>query len=66
MLFQKNLNHVMQLVYKQSEIKRDVDMIEMQQSLKSGKKLSLLIDEYSSPKHKRHRNINVYQDKETY
>ena len=32
MLFQKNLNHVMQLVYKQYEIVKDVAKMEMQQS----------------------------------
>ena len=45
MLFQENMNHVMQLVYKQYEIVKDV-MMEMQQSLKSGKRISLSLDEY--------------------
>ena len=64
MLFQKNPNHVMQLVYKLYEIAIDVAMMEMQQSLKSGKRFSLQIDEYSSPRHKWYLNINVHQDKD--
>ena len=54
MLFPKNVNHVMQLVYKQYEISKDAAMMEMQQSLKSGKRFSLSLDEYSSTKHKRY------------
>ena len=53
----------MQLVYKQHEIAKDV-MKEMQQSLKSGKRFSLSLDEYSSLKHKRYLNINVHRDKD--
>ena len=64
--FFKNLNHVMQLVYKQYEIAKDVVMMEMQQSLNSGKRFSLLLDEYSSLKHKRCLNINVHQDKDKF
>ena len=37
MLFQKNHSHVMQLVYTQCEIAKDVVIIEMQQSLRSEK-----------------------------
>ena len=40
--------------------------MKMQQSLKSGKRFSLSLDEYSSPKHKRYLNINVHQDKDKY
>ena len=43
----KNPNHVIHLVYKQYEIAKDV-MMEMQQSLKSGKRFSLSLDEYYS------------------
>ena len=49
----KNLNHVMQLVYKQYEIAKDVVMMEIQQSLRSGKRFSLTLDEFSSSKHKK-------------
>ena len=42
----------MQLVYKQYEIAKDVAMMEMKQSLKSGRRFSLSLDVYSSPKHK--------------
>ena len=66
MFFPKNPNHVMQLVYKQYEISKDVVMMAMQQSLKSGNRLSLSIDEYSSPKHKKYLNINAYQDKDKF
>ena len=55
----------MQLVYKQYEISKDA-MMEMQQSLKSGKRFSLSLDEYSSHKHKRYLNINVNQDKDKF
>ena len=41
-------------------------MMEMLQSLKSGKRFSLSLDEYSSPRHKRYLNINVHQDKDKY
>ena len=50
----------MQLV-KQYEVTKDA-MMEMQQSLRSGKRFSLSLDEYSSIKHKRYLNINVHQD----
>ena len=40
MPFNKNPNHVMQLVCSQYKIAKDVAMMEMQQSLKSGKMLS--------------------------
>ena len=63
MLFPKNPNHVMKLVYKQYEIVKDVAMMEMQQSLKSGKRFSLSLDEYLFPKHKRYVNINVHRYK---
>ena len=53
MLFQKNPNHIMHSVYKQYEIAKDVAMMEMQQSLKSGKKFSLSLDEYSSLRDKK-------------
>ena len=66
MLFKKNLNHVMQLVYKQYEIEINVVMVEMLQSLKSGKRFSLLLDEYSSLKRKRYLNIYVHQDKDKF
>ena len=65
MLSKKNLKHVMQLVHKQYEIAKDA-MMEMQQSLKSGKRLSQSLDEYSSLKHNRYLNINVHQDKEKF
>ena len=61
----KNLNHAMQLVYKQHEIADNVIMMETQQSLKSGKRFSLSIDEYSSLKCNRHLNNNV-QDKDKF
>ena len=60
----KNPNPVMQLVHKQGEIAKDVVLMKMQQSLKSGKRISLSFDEYSSLKHKRYLNIYVYQDKD--
>ena len=66
MLSLRNPNHVMQLVYKQYEIARDVAVMEMQQSLKSGKMFSLSLDEYSSHRHKRWVNINVHQDKDKF
>ena len=56
----------MQLVYKQYEIAKDVVMVEMQQSLMSGKWFSLSLDEYLSLKHKRYLNINVHQDKDEF
>ena len=65
-LLKKNLNHVMQLVYKQYEIAKDVVMMEMQQSLNSGKRFSLSLDENSSLKHKRYQNMNVHQYKDKY
>ena len=65
-MLKKNLNHVMQLVYKQYEIAKDVVMMEMQQSLKSGKRLSLSLDEYSSLKQKRYLIINVHHDKDKF
>ena len=40
--------------------------MKMQQSLKSGKRFSLSLDEYSSLKHKRNLSINVYQDKDKF
>ena len=46
MLFQKNPNHVIQLENKQYEIAEDVVMMEIQQSLMSGKSF-ILSDEYS-------------------
>ena len=55
----------MQLVYKQYEIAKYVVVMKMQQSLKSGRRFSLSLDEYSSLKHKRCLNINVHQDKDT-
>ena len=54
----------MQLVYKQYEIAKDA-MMEMQQSLKNGKRISLSLNEYSSHKHKRYLNINAHQDRDT-
>ena len=60
--FKKNLIHIIQLEYRQYEIAKGI-MMEMQQSLKSGKRFSLTLDEYSSLKHKRYLNINVDQDK---
>ena len=60
MLFSENPNHVMQLVYKQYEIAKYVVMMEMQQSLKSGKRFSLSLDEYSSLDNKGYLNINVH------
>ena len=39
-------------------------MMEMQQSLKSGKRFSLSLDEYSSRKHKENLNINVHHGKD--
>ena len=56
----------MQLVCRQYEIAKDVVMMEMQQSLKSGNWFSLSLDEYSSLKHKRYLNINVHQDKDKF
>ena len=41
MLFPTNPNHIMQLVYKQYEIAKYVVVMEMQQSLTIGKRLSL-------------------------
>ena len=38
-------------------------MVEMQQTLNSGKRFSLSLDEYSSLRLKRYLNINVHQDK---
>ena len=64
--FQNNPNRVIQLVYKQYEIAKDVVMMEMQQTLNSGKRFSLLVDENSSLKHKRYQNINVHQDKDKF
>ena len=61
-MLKENLNNVMQLVYKQYEIAKDV-MMEMQQSLKNGNTFSLSLDEYSSPKHKSYLNIIVHKDK---
>ena len=55
----------MQLVHKQHKIANDV-MMEMQQSLKSGNRFSLSLDEYSSLKHKRYLNSNVHQDKDKF
>ena len=60
---QKNPNNDMQLVYRQYEIAEDIALMEMQQSLKSGKRFSLSLDDYSSLRHKRYLNINVHQDK---
>ena len=34
--------------------------------MKSGKRFSLSLDEYSSPKHKRYLNINVHKDKDIF
>ena len=48
MLFLFYPNHAMQLVCKQYEIAKDVVMMEMPQSLKSGKRFCLSFDEYSS------------------
>ena len=59
----KNPHNAMQLVYKQYEIAKDVVMMEMQQSLK---RFCLPLDEYSSLKHKRYMNIDVYQDKDKF
>ena len=56
----------MQLVYKQYEIAKDVVLMEMQLSLNSGKRFSLSLDKYSSPKHNRYLNINVHQDKDKF
>ena len=66
MLLPKNPTHVMQLVYKQYEITKDVVMMEMQRSLKSGKRFSLSLDEYSSLQNKRYLNINVHEDKDKF
>ena len=66
MPFPINPNHVMQLVYKQYEFEKDIAMMEMQQSLKSGKRFSLSLDENSSNMHKRCLNINVHQDKDNF
>ena len=41
-------------------------MMEIQQSLKIGKRFSQSLDEYSSLKHKRYQNNNVHQDKDTF
>ena len=41
-------------------------MIEMQHALKSGQRLSLLLDECSSLRHKGYHNINAHQDKDKY
>ena len=41
-------------------------MMEMQQCLKSGRRFSLSLDEYSSPKHKRYLNINVQHDEDKF
>ena len=38
-------------------------MMEVQQSLKCGKRFSLSLDEYSPRKHKRYLNNNFHQDK---
>ena len=56
----------MQLVYKEYEIARYVDMMKMQQSLKCGKRLRKSIDEFSSTKHKKYKNINDHQDIEKF
>ena len=56
----------MQFVYKQYDIAKDVTMTEMQQSLKSGKRFSLSLDEYSSLRHKRYLNTNVHQDNDNF
>ena len=40
--------------------------MKMQQPLKSGKRHSLSLDEYSSPKHKIYLSINVHQDKDKF
>ena len=63
MLFLSNLNRVMQIVYKQYKI---VVMMEIRQSLKSGKRFSLSLDEYSLLKHKKYLNINVHQDRDKF
>ena len=52
---------IIYIVYKQYETEKYV-MMEMQRSLKSGKRSSLSLDEYSSLKNKRYLNINVHQD----
>ena len=62
LLFPQNLNHVMQLVYKQYEIAKYV-MVEMPQSLMSGKRFSLSLDEYTSLRHKGYLIIYVHRDK---
>ena len=62
----KNPNHVMQSVYKQHEIVKDVIMMEIQQSLNSETRFSLSLDECSSLRHKRYLNINVHQDRDKF
>ena len=66
MFYKKNPIHVMQLEYRQYEIAKDVATMEMQQSLKSGRRFSLSLDEYSSPRHERYLNINVHHDKDKF
>ena len=56
----------MKLVYKQYDEVKDLVMTEMKQSLDSGKRFSLTLDEYSSLKNKRYLNINVHQDKDKF
>ena len=63
MLFLSNLNRVMQIVYKQYKF---VVMMEIRQSLKSGKRFSLSLDEYSLLKHKKYLNTNVHQDRDKF
>ena len=41
-------------------------MMIMQQSIKTGKRLSLSLDEYSSPNHERYLNINVLQEEDIF
>ena len=62
----KNPNHVMQSVYKQHEIVKDVIMMEIQHSLNSGTRFSLSLDECSSLRHKRYLNINVHEDRDKF
>ena len=63
MLFLKNLNHVMQLLYKLHEIAKDVVMMEMQQFFEEWKEVQS-VRFNSSLNHKRYLNINVHQDKD--
>ena len=62
----KNPSLVMNMIYKQYDSVKEKLTMEINESLKSGKRFSISLDEFSSLKNQRYLNINIHQDKEKF